>query len=151
MKHGITLIVIVALFSSCSSLKKIQPNENQPIRNFEELELINGVYSLDRNQPCLGSGLNGAFEFKADFDCINKPDSTHFMRLTALNEKQILAELYQGNQFLEKKILKGKFSKNYFTLDTSLKFPVFYVVFNIYRSRKTRIGILPNGNLTVDS
>ncbi|WP_271394120.1 hypothetical protein [Aequorivita sinensis] len=72
------------------------------------------------------------------------------MRLTALTEKRIRAELYHGNELLEEKILKGHLKKNYFVLNASLKFPVFYGVFNVYRSRKTRIGILPTGNLTLD-
>ena len=137
--------------SSCSSLKKIKSNRNQPIRDLNELKLIDGDFSLKRNSTCIDLSLDEAFEFKTEFNCIHKADSTHFMRLTTLNEKRIRAELYHGNKLLEEKILKGKLRKNYFVLNTSLKFPVFCGVLNVYRSRKTRIGILPNGNLTLDN
>ncbi|MCZ4320380.1 hypothetical protein O4H26_15425 [Aequorivita viscosa] len=151
MKNAIIFIFSIGILTSCSTLKKIKPNENLNISDSNQLELINGDYSIKRDSTCLGLSLDGAFEFKTEFNCINKADSTHFMRLTTLSEKKIRAELYHGNELLEEKILKGKLRKNYFVLNASLKFPIFYGVFNVYRSRKTRIGILPNGNLTLDN
>lgn len=151
MKKETILILITGIFFSCSTLKRIQPNDNKKINNVNSLKAINGDYKLNQNEHCGGMSLDAAFDFKTEFNCINKPYSTYFMRLTTLDEKRIKAELFQGNKLIEEKTLRGKLRKNYFIINASLKFPLFYGIFNVYRSRKTRIGVLPNGNLTIDN
>ena len=144
------LIILSLGFFSCASLEKIKPNDNLSLNTLEELKVLNGDYRLVKKSPNTCSGLEAAFEFENEFNCINKPDSDHFMRLTVVSKNEIKAQLFHGKELLEEKRLKGKIKQNYYKVKASFKILMSYIIINGYRSTTVRFGILPDGNLTVD-
>ncbi len=152
MIKSLSILTLLSLLCiSCSTLSKIQQSNNQELNNFNQLKIIEGDFHLKSDSTCGGLDLADAFNFKTDFNCINHSDSTHFIRLSTLRKKRLKAELFHADTLIEKRLFKGKLKHNYFVLKPYFSATSKYGVLNAIRSRQTRVGVMQNGNLTLDS
>ena len=70
--------------------------------------------------------------------------------MEVLDARRIKVTLLSNGQIEKEKILKGKLSQNTFEFNRR-SFLVPLVLMNYYEDRKTRIAILQNGNLCLDT
>ncbi len=151
MRKVICTLIFLTIFSGCSPLKRISDKEVQKISDYNDFKRFNGSFRLLRNDPHdIVLSLEDIFYFKTDYHNGNRADSTYRMKLNFLDEKTLQADLYIMDSLIETKVVKGKIRKNHFVLRDHFEVPHFYLLFNFYRSSKSRIALLPNGNLTAD-
>ncbi|WP_188406466.1 hypothetical protein [Psychroflexus salis] len=89
--------------------------------------------------------------FDTTMRCTEEQKDIYFIQLSIIDEKEISAKLFKGEILLESKKLKGRIRNNYFRIRTDFKFYIEYIILNRYTTDYTRIGLLQNKNITVDS
>lgn len=147
----ILIISLLGIFTGCSPLKKIPDKGVQKIADSNDAKKMNGSYKLLRNEPDnFILSLEDIFYFRSDYHNGNRADSTYLMQLKFLDERTLRADLYKKDSLIETRIAKGKIRKNYFILRDHIEVPYFYLLFNVFKSGKSRIALLPNRNLKAD-
>ena len=87
---------------------------------------------------------------RSPFGFENVPDAGDYLTLKVLSEKKIEVSVFQDDQLIRTKILKGKIKDNYFVF-RKRRVLLFWLVINGIRIQKSRIGVLKNGNLILDN
>lgn len=153
------IIVFVTILTSCASLKKSVDTGNRIWITDTTLRLIEGRYERKSVQlqkdsfPVADLYWNlyantYSFTFGNDKG-LNQKSDTNFIELKVVNKNEILAVYTSGSEVLISKVLKGKVKNGYFVFRRKYLFLPF-VVANIYRNTKFRIGLLNDMNLIAD-
>lgn len=137
---------MVFTLSSCAALKPASKvKETIPLTK-DNLSMLDGSYeilSTDSSKITLDAGLT------FDRYYIDRGNIKNRVILKIIDEKQILITIYDGSSTVRKKKVRGKIRNGYFECSlTRLK--TFWLAFNSYGRQKNRIGILKNGDLTLD-
>jgi hypothetical protein len=141
----IRFILILFLFSSCSTLKKSIKPESFIELTPTNIELINGRYEVNSTDSLNNNDLHWII-FDSGY---NRKDSIESIELKVINNKKILITHYDGDSIVESKIFHGKIKDGYFQFRRKyLVIPILFV--NLYRNRILRIGILKNSDLITD-
>jgi hypothetical protein len=133
------LLLLLLSLTSCASLDRVAPNENRKILSDKNFEILNGDYKADAN-------LAGAF-----FSKIHKVDTTAVMNLQFIDKGSVKVTLLKQDTILDERIVKGKIRQDYFKARLSYDFSFWFIIINGLGITRTRIGLLNNTNLTVDT
>jgi len=143
------ILILIIVFSSCSSLKFSVITDNQVELNANNINLINGCYHrfpIDSFRGNEARNLHRLFSLKVlDF----QPEDA-YVRLEVIDERHIKYELIDIDSVIYSKILKGKLINGEFEFKWRAKIlPI--IVATIYSDSKVRLGVLRNGNLIIDA
>ena len=146
-----SLIAIWILSQSCASIKY---PERQDILNLESnTSILNGDYkNFNRDtsfsQTALWAVLTKNYNYPQFSSSYDIPNS--FVRLTARNDKSILAQLYIDTALSEERILKGRIKDNRFVLRRKVKCFGLPFVFLWYSDYKLQLTKDQNRSLFID-
>ncbi len=151
MKTQLIIIVVISgLVSSCATLKKsnqIDYSLQNLDNKYKELEGDYRVYSTDTTYRTLEFSLF----YKGQYNYNNFPDSNVRINLKVIDKRRLKVTLYDGNEILNQKIRRGKIKDSYFQINRSIRIYPFWIILNGLGIHKTRVGLLTNGNLLVDT
>lgn len=150
MKPILYSIIFAILISSCASFTNPNSYIAESIENVDELQQLNGKFAVFQ-EDCNERNLASMLHFDTEVICIEEQKDRYFIELSVIDKKEVLAKLFKGDFLLEEKNLKGRIKDNYFRKRTDFYFNIAYVILNIYTEDDTRIGILQNKNLSVDT
>jgi len=154
----ILVLLLVSIMSSCYTLKESADNNDRIELNYKNLHLFNGKYkrlaindSINITHHCPNNLFN-SFLLQVPYrywipDSINKKD---FAEIELIDKKKFKVNLIENGKLEKSKILKGRIVGNSFVFNRRT-FIIPLVFFNFYIERKTRISLLQNGNLSVDT
>ena len=144
----LSILLIIATFS-CAPFKKFEKNKSRIGLSSENLELFNGQFEL--------ISIDSAYRFldfallaKSPFGFENIPEAGDYLSLKVLDKKKIEVSVYEDDNLIRRKVLKGKIKDNYFVF-RKRRVLIFWLVLNGIRIQKSRIGLLENGNLILDN
>lgn len=148
------IILIYGFNISCSSFSKIEDNKDKIYLTNENINLIDGVYLNNTEVEVLPMnyfwGKNYKMkEYESVYKLVFEQKKPYFIKLKALNEKQIQVTIFVDNQILKSFILKGKLNNGYFEQKRKI-YIIPMMIFNVYHNSKFRIGKLKNNNLITD-
>lgn len=150
MKYVIVLLLNSIFFFSCVSLKSISHNPKRIILSNSNSEILNGKYliiGLGEYTGYLNSYLlTNRNPFQKTF-----PDSNDFVQLKLIDKNKMKISVFQNGKKIQEEIVKGKIEENYFQFKPRFNIHLFTLILNAYNTNDTRISILKNGNLTLDS
>jgi hypothetical protein len=147
LKKILYILILIISLTSCSSVKKAIASENiKEINENKESELT-GVYE--------NKSLNGDAEiyslwstliFKAE----NYENWTDLKVSLKINrEKQVVAELMNGEENIASKILKGEIENGYYRIKKQFNSEFKYILFWILGDSSVKIGITEKKELIV--
>jgi len=134
--------------TSCVNLKPADFNKEKIQLSAEELSKLNGsysIYSLD-NSITLPRCLVYNFTFNQN----NLPNEGDRVNLEISSKNRINVTIYDDNSIVKKKKLKGTIRNGYFESSSCYLDPFYFLIYAVTK-QKTRIGLLTNGNLIIDS
>lgn len=154
MKYqNIILYILLGLsFLSCSSLKQAKMHEDRVLLDETNSQLIEGKYNINslNNKASfnlMGLFFTGGYRMFRNLDY--RHDSTSYIQFKFLDKKTLSLEYMTEDSEIKSTKIKGKWKNSYFEVKRShVLLP--FIFMNLYRNRKLRIGLLENGNLTVD-
>jgi hypothetical protein len=152
------LLCLVTFSSSCNSLKPVVQHNSLQTLNFNDISKFDGEYNIlssDTSYPTLAHALTFSDKkYLNDFNHLNiLAEKDVRLKIKSIDDTHLKITVYRNNKVLKTKILRGKLSDNYFQF-TSTKISSispFYLILNRYRKQENRIGLLENGDLTLDS
>lgn len=151
MKHIlIAATVFLISLTSCHSFKKYPTHEERISLSTNNLSELNGRYEIITIDSSFNT-LDYALLVKSPFHLGNIPENGDYVLIQVLTNKKIKVSSYENGEMYHSKILIGKIKNNNFVFRTQYTFPIFTLVLNGLSFQKTRIGLLENKNLTLDS
>ncbi len=144
----ILLFIVLIYFNSCAGLNPDTKAENQIQLTEKNIHLLNGTYSdINFNEkPKQSSSLYNHFYFRV-FN-VGK-DSLRFVNLKLINSRKLKVTLLKNDSIVSSKYLKRKLKDGYFVINRKIR-PLPTIYLNVFSSRKCRLGLFNNGNLTTD-
>lgn len=150
------LLLLTGLLCSCSTLKEPVLNDQRIEMTSENLAAMNGIYrrsavsdTISDRHYCPNNLFHSLFLYPGRYlwDTKNEGD---LVELEVIDAKKIKVTLWVDGKIDKEKILKGKIASNTFEFNRrSLLVPLLFM--NYYEDRKTRISVLQNGNLSMDT
>ncbi|AXP81618.1 hypothetical protein CJ739_2545 [Mariniflexile rhizosphaerae] len=141
------LFLIIILFSSCISTKKLIRNSTTEISEFDKNNL-DGIYSNINKQA-----ENNSLWFILTKTITQKFNQTSIenynVKITLSNDKTLNIKLVKQDSILEEYNLPGKIKNQYFSVDKDLKLIPFYPIYYIRNEQKTIVGNDKDGNLVL--
>ena len=139
-------ILWMCLFTSCATLKKSVLLENEISLTKDNITLINGQYQRGTKE-CMWSDLVRNLYLicrKGDAVQLSVVNEKH-VRVTVLDKENNLNEI----DTIRSKIFRGKIKEGHYLFKRRyLIFPL--ILGNFFFTGRVRIGVLKNGNLSVD-
>lgn len=152
----ILILLLVSFVTSCATFDKNVINEHSVSLTSENLMLLNGTYkrkSINDNLNIRGydnSNLFRCFFLKPDRYGWTDSLQNDFIKMEVINNNRIKISLIKNGIIEKSKTLKGKIAEN--TFEFKKRFSLIPLIFlNFSEIRKTRIELLQNGNLLVDT
>jgi hypothetical protein len=149
MNKGSYLIFLClsSVFFSCSGLRQVADAKDRIPLQKKNLADLNGKYN---NEPKPGKDSARTDLYWNIFDIgYNAKDSICYIEIKATGPDKLNIALWDNNQIVKSKIFKGKIRSDYFVFKRRyLIIPAILV--NLFRNRRFRIGLLPNGNIITD-
>ena len=142
-------IILFTLITSCVTLNKVKHDENRKKISDNDFQNFNGDYSIFPKGELFRT-LDLALLNDSPYTYDNKLDSNITLNLYGISLTKIKATLIVNNKIIKTKLLNGKIKDDYFHVQKSYKVK-FWFIFNGLTIQKTRIGILNNNNLSVDT
>jgi hypothetical protein len=150
--NNFLILILLSFVFSCSILKPVTENNQRVILNGSNISILNGTY---HESPIISSKSNSGSLYWSFFlkGKVNNDDhykGEEFIRLQVVNSKKISVSLIREGSTVESKILKGRINNN--TFEFKRRWKIYPLIFsNVYKDSKTRVSLLQNGNLSVDS
>jgi len=152
----ILILLLISIVTSCATLDKNVINEHSVSLTPENLSQLNGIYkrkSIDDTLNIRGydnSNLFRCFFLKPDRYGWTDSLQNDFVKIDVINKNRIKISLIKNGIIEKSKTLKGKIVEN--TFEFKKRFSLIPLVFlNFSETRKTRVEIMQNGNLLVDT
>lgn len=142
---GLVLMIFITL-TSCSSLKSIEPSVNINPLSDSTLIQLNGsyrVFTVDTQYRTL------SYAFFLDRDYT--PSFNDRIHIQMIDNKHIQISLYSGKKLRDRIVKRGRLKDGYFFISRFFDLPFVYLVLNSYSEQKTRITVMKNGNLSLDT
>jgi len=150
------LIPMFCFLISCSTLDYPVNNEARINLSSENLNEINGIYKRSSINDTISTkhycpnNLFHSFFLRPGSHLFNDNSGNDFAELEVIDNKRIRITLTENGNTVKSKILKGKIVENTFEFNRR-SFIIPLVIMNFYEDRKTRISLLQNGNLSVET
>lgn len=156
----ITVILILSvLFMGCSTFKKPVNDSNSVALTSENLNQLNGSYkrySIENLDEIKSDSIQNSYETKDDLFSLlflfykNEEGQYDTVKLDVINSHLIQVSLLRNYTPTKSKKMRGRIRENTFEFNRrNVILPL--VLFNVYGDQKTRLFILPNGNIKVDT
>ncbi|WMW78025.1 hypothetical protein RF683_00850 [Flavobacterium sp. 20NA77.7] len=150
----VILVFLCGINFSCSSFKTVEDNKETLYLTKENINLLDGVYLNNAEikgftTDCFWGKIYTNKEYESVYELVYEQKKPYFIKLKALNEKQIQITIYVDNKFLKSFVLKGKLKNGYFEQSRRI-YIIPMVIFNMYHNSKFRIGKLKNENVITD-
>ena len=150
------LLFSISLLVSCATLEKNVSNPQGVPLTAENLHLLNGTYKRNPvNSPNISKGYDQSNLFRCFY---LKPDrygwtdslQNDFVKIEVIQDKKVKITLLRNGHVEKSKALKGKLVQN--TFEFNKRFFLIPLLFiNFAETRKTRVELLQNGNLLIDT
>lgn len=150
----VIFIFLCVINFSCASFKTEQDNKERIFLTKENIKLLDGIYLNNTEIKVYpmdyfwGKNYKNK-EYESVYKLVYEQKKPYFIKLKALNERQIKITIYVDNEVLKSFILKGKFKNGYFEQSRKIYF-IPMIIFNMYHNSKFRIGKLKNDNVVTD-
>ncbi len=149
MKTFYILFSFILLFSSCRELSIPSSYEGKQYLTEKNLKSINGTYKDFPNDR--STSLDFALLFKkVKFHSANLPDSNTSVKLEIIDKRHLKITVLQDGNIIKTKTKRGRILEGYFYLNQSAFFR-FWFILNVVGFQQTRIGLLNNNNITLDT
>jgi hypothetical protein len=148
---------LVTCLVSCNSLTPVTQNNLLQTLSSGELSKLDGDYeviSTDTSYPTLARALTFTDKKRLnDFRRAGQSLKDFRLNIKSLNKRHLKITVYSQNKIIKTKTIKGELSDNYFQFKMSKISPVFplYLILNLYKKQKNRIGLTKGGDLLLDS
>lgn len=139
---------------SCTSFKTVEDNKEKIFLTKENIKLLDGIYLNNTEVKVFpmdyfwGKNYKDK-EYQSVYKQVYEQKKPYFIKLKAINKKQIHISIYVDNEILKSFILKGKLKNGYFEQNRKI-YIIPMVIFNMYHNSKFRIGKLKSENLVTD-
>ncbi len=168
MKNIILLFFILA-FSSCATFKENSLNENRVFLSENNLKKFEGTFKIvskDTSERTLDKSLVNHYSFKKRDNTENSLDSYKLkvdrklneesenrwkINLKMIDKNHVKMELYEDTAIIESRVLKFKIIEDYLFIKKATKFNTLLLLLNGNHTLNTRVGLLENENITLDS
>jgi hypothetical protein len=171
MEHPINKIIVVlifnGLFMGCSTFKEPVKNSNGMALTSENLNQLNGFYkrySIENSDEIKGDSIENSDETKGDLFSLlflffkHEKGQYDMVELEVINNHRIKVSLLRNHTPIKAIKMRGRIRENTFEFKRrNIIIPFFPHPFTVplvvggYSDQKTRLRILPNGNLSADS
>ncbi len=148
----LVFFIITILVSSCNTIKPIVQNDSLQTLTENDLSKFNGDYGIFSTE--LSSTTSEfALTYGRKFDLQSLPKTNDRINLASMDHKHLKVSVYKNDKLVKTKIIRGYLAQNYFQYKlTHLSFlHPFYFIINGYSTQRNRIGLLKNGDLTLDT
>lgn len=134
------MALVLCWFTGCIALKGPQRTNMQPLHH--NLAALNGVYA---NEPVAGTNdlLWGVLTYRPHplIGCMAPPFYGTQVELSMVDQRHMVARLYDGDKLVAAKMLKGKVRNNYFSLRRKVTFAGIPLLLMRTTDFKCRIGL----------
>jgi hypothetical protein len=140
MRFFLILTLIGASIVSCVTPEKYRQVGHRPFTQ-TNLSTVNGIFKYEQTDELCLMGIRK-----------NRiKEATYSVRLTAVNESRIIAELFMNDQIIETRTLKGTIrDTGYFSIRRHTKFiPI--PLFMLYSTTKSELILTNSGDLQIAS
>jgi hypothetical protein len=146
------LLIIAILASSCSALKLLVHNDSLQTLTENDLSKFDGDYEIFSIDSSFRTS-EFALTYSSKFDFKNLPNTNDRINLLSTDRRHLKVTVYKNDKVIKTKIIKGYLSQSYFHFKLSNISTIrpFYFILNGYATQRNRIGLLKNGDLTLDS
>lgn len=153
---SISIALLAGLLASCATLDEPSRDNGRTALQAENISALNGYYrraslpdTLKTNHHCPNNLFHSLFLMPGRY-LWHDTLSEDLVKMEVLDAKRIKVTLLSNGQIEKEKILKGRLSENTFEFNRR-SFLVPLLLMNYYEDRKTRIALLQNGNLCLDT
>lgn len=150
------ILLLISIVTSCATLDNNVINEHNVSLTSENLTLLNGTYKRKSINDTLkirgydNSNLFRCFFLKPDRYGWTDSLQNDFVKIEVIKNNRIKISLIKNGIIEKSKSLKGKIVQN--TFEFKKRFFIIPLLFmNFSETRKTRVELLQNGNLLVDT
>ncbi len=150
MKTYLIIFLLFFLTCSCATLDIPKTYKNLQVIGEDNIKMMNGNYNVISKDNSYRTLEFVLFKTKEKYPLASLRDSTYMLNLDFINNKRLKVTLLQGNEILKTKIRKGKIQGGYFVLNKSF-YGTFWLIINSFGEQTSRIGLLKNNNITVDT
>jgi len=141
-------VILIILFTSCASLKPIDHNDKLQELTPININILDGNYEIYPTEHSFRT-LEYITTYNDFYNFIRFPQHGDYINLKAIDKTRIKVTVYHNNSIIKTRIIKGKIKQNYF--DYKIRSLSFYFLINTYGDQNNRIGVLKNGDLTIDA
>jgi hypothetical protein len=147
MRHCYFILTcLICTFFSCSSLKHAVQYENRLSLSKTNLNMLNGKFNA---YPTSGDSSKADLYWDLFDVGYNPKHKPNFIEINNIGPNKLSIAYWDGDHLIKSKLFQGKIKDGYFVFKRRyLIIPA--ILANLYRNRKFRIGLLPNGNLMTD-
>lgn len=142
------ILTITILVTSCRSLKPIVQTDSLQTLGANDLAKFNSDYEIFSVDTSFRTS-EFVLAYSGKFNFENLPKGNDRINLFSTDSKHLKVTVYKDDKVVKTKIIKGRLSQNYFQF--KLTHISFHLVINGYSTQKSRIGLLKNGDLTLDT
>lgn len=142
------LYTVFLFFTSCKTLEPIKKNDALQNLSSNDLSKLDGDYEIFTKDTFFKT-LEYTLTYNSMFSRKNLPTEKDKINLKAINNNTLKATVYKNGKIIKTKIIKGKIEQNFFQY--RLQRFSFRLIFNTYGTQNNCIGLLPNGDLYVDT
>lgn len=146
------ILTVAIVASSCTSLKPIVQSGSLQTLTETDLSKFNGDYEIFSIDTSFRTS-EFALTYSSKFDLRNLPMTNDRINLLSIDRSHLKVTVYKKDKVVKTKIIKGHVSQNYFQFKLTRISTIrpFYFILNGYATQKNRIGLLKNGDLTLDT
>lgn len=145
---NLMFLAAACVFNACAGLKPPAGTDKLVTLGPSTLHQLNGSYEVMPTPPSWPS-LEWSLLLTDHLDLRSKPDTR--IEIHWLDKRHMEVKLFGGEKLIASKIRKGRLKGRYFQLKPVKKISFFWLVLNGYVSMHTRVGLLENGNLSLDT
>lgn len=162
MKHHLNKIIVMlilnGLFMGCSTFKKPTNNSNSIALTSENLNQLNGFYkrySIKNSDEIKGDSIENTDKTKGDLFSFlflffkHEEGQYDTVKLNVINNHLIQVSLLRNDKPIKSKKMRGRIRGSTFEFKRR-KLIIPLIIVNVYGDQKTRIWLLPNGNISAD-
>ena len=141
------IFILLLVLPSCSTLKKCTKNQDIIKLTNSNFNLLTGKYIDEswRKKDSTSCSLSWDIFDKG----LSGIDSLKYTEIKVISSSEIIVQFYDGHSISRSKVFKGYIKDGYFVLKRKfLVIPA--IIFNVFRNRSFRIGLLRNNNIITD-
>lgn len=142
-------VIFLLGLTSCVTLQQPNYADNSIELVGEKLGQLNGSYQILPTDSSINT-LPLCLMYNTFYNYKNLPKQSDKVTIEVLSESKIRVAIFSNNKIIKERVVNGELRQGYFEFHSSYLSPFWFFI-NGYTQQKTRIGLLDNGNLIVDT